>query len=58
MSKLEEIYGKIMATIIVLIFVFSFFYSIFNLLFHKEGRMGLFGSRGNVYMYDDYDDRR
>lgn len=58
MSKIEEIYGKVMATIIVLIFIFAFFSSFFNVLFFKEGRMGLYGNRGNAYIYDDYDDRR
>jgi len=55
MSKVEEIYGKIMASVIVLLAILSFLFSAFNVIFYNKDSIGLYGNRGNSYIYDDYD---
>lgn len=55
MSRAEEYLGNIIAILLGMIIVWSLCYSIFTLLFRDGRGLGLYGNRGSVYMYDDYE---
>ena len=53
----EKLLGKIISTALCVIIFASIFYSFFCLIFRDGRGIGLYGNRGNDYMYDDYLDR-
>jgi hypothetical protein len=53
-SKIEKVCGNIFAGILLAIIIWSFSYSVFCLLFRDGRGIGLYGSRGDFYMYDGY----
>ena len=53
----EKLLGKIISTALCVIIFASIFYSLFCLFFRDGRGIGVYGTRGDIYMYDDYDDR-
>ena len=53
-SKTEQIVGNVLSGIIILVIIWSFFFTIFSFLFKDKPNIGLYGNRGNFYIYDDY----
>lgn len=51
---IEKIIGNIIATILILIILWSIGFTIFTFLFRDGRGVGLYGNRGNTYMYNDY----
>jgi len=50
----EKILGRIISTALYVIIFMSVIYSFFCLLFRDGRGIGMYGNRGNSYMYDDY----
>ena len=51
---MEKVIGKILATGVVLLMIWGIGSTLFNLLFRDGRGGGLYGNRGNTYMYNDY----
>ena len=56
-DKVEKVVGNIGTVILIGVIVFSILATIFRLLFRDGRGVSLYGNRGSVYMYDDYDNR-
>lgn len=50
---MEKIIGNIIAGCLILVIAYSIGFTIFSFLFRDGKGIGLYGSRGNVYMYGD-----
>jgi len=53
-NKAQTIFGNIFAGILIAIIIWSFCYSLFCLVFRDGRGVGMYGSRGDFYMYDGY----
>lgn len=53
-SKAERICGNIFAGVLITIVIWAFLYSTFCMLFRDGRGIGMYGSRGDFYMYDGY----
>jgi hypothetical protein len=54
MERIEKIVGNVFATILILVIFWGISMTIFSLLFRDGRGVGMYGNRGNSYMYDDY----
>jgi hypothetical protein len=54
-QSIEKWTGNIIAAILVLLFLTTIVVSLFRIMFRDgRGAGGIYGNRGNVYIYDDY----
>lgn len=54
MSKCEEIFGKIMATLLILLFVWALFSTVFNVVIKSDVSYYGYGARGEMYRSSGY----
>ena len=53
MSYFEEIVGKVLVGLLIILIIYSILLSLFKLVFRDGRGLGLYGNRGNSYFYDD-----
>lgn len=53
MKKAEQVVGLIMAGLLIFIILTGIGLTLFSLFFRDARGVGMYGNRGNSYMYDD-----